>query len=153
MGLPDKTKLVRRVDIASYPRPDGGESGESLGVMCGFGGDSGPAKQPAYCGLILCASGIAATSTSTGCSCGSATGTYRVTDMCLAYRCPDGQFPDANCQCADAGGYEPVRPPVPPVAGIDELCALTSIGASLLATTPAGSQTIFVSDMERGPGF
>jgi hypothetical protein len=47
----------------------------------------------------------------------------------------------------------PTRPPVPPVAGIDELCALTAIGTSLLATTPAGSQTIFVSDLERGEGF
>jgi hypothetical protein len=66
---------------------------------------------------------------------------------------PRRPVPDANCQCADAGGYEPGRPPAPPVAGIDELCSLTPIGASLLATTAGGNQTLFVSDMERGPGF
>jgi hypothetical protein len=37
--------------------------------------------------------------------------------------------------------------------GIDELCSLTPIGASLLATTAGGNQTLLVSDMERGPGF
>lgn len=93
MGLPDKTRLVRRVDIASYPRPDGDTGGEDLGAMCGLGGDGGPAKQPAYCGLIPCPSGVAAFRSSTGCSCGSAAGSFRVADMCLAYRCPDGQFP------------------------------------------------------------
>jgi hypothetical protein len=42
MGLPDKTRLVRRVDIASYPRPDGDTGGEGLGAMCGLGGAAGP---------------------------------------------------------------------------------------------------------------
>jgi hypothetical protein len=128
------------VDIASYPRPDGDTGGEDLGAMCGLGGDGGPAKQPAYCGLIPCPSGVAAFSSSTGCSCGSAAGSFRVADMCLVYRCPDGQLPGANCQCADAGGYEPGRPPAPPVVGIDELCSLTPIGASLWRRPPAATR-------------
>jgi hypothetical protein len=136
-GRPDKSTLVKKVDIASYPRPDGdtGPADEADGV-CAFG-DIGPSKQPASCGLILCVDGVAAAGLNGGCSCGGVAGLFQPADLCIGHRCADGTMPDAQCQCAEVGGYEPGRPPVPPITRINELGTMRTLGSTTLATTSA----------------
>ena len=65
------------------------------------------------CGRILCAETLVASAGTNGCSCRGNTAVYLPADICASTRCADGTMPDAQCQCRDAGGYQPGRPPVP----------------------------------------
>ena len=140
-GRPDKKKLVKRVDIASYPRPDADTgSADDLGGACMLGGTE-PTKQPASCGLILCADAFAASGTNGSCRCGGVAGPFKPLDFCTSHRCPDGTLPDADCRCTEVGGYTPGRPPVPPIASINDLGTIQMLGTSTFATISADGQT------------
>ena len=142
LGRPDKTTLVKKVDIASYPRPDADTgAADDTGTICGLGSTE-PTKQPASCGLILCVDGLAAASGNSGCSCGGVGGMFTPADLCIAHRCADGSMPDAQCQCGGVTGYEPGRPPVPPVDSIHELGTMRTLGTTTLATTSADGRSM-----------
>jgi hypothetical protein len=149
MGKPDKSKLVKRLDIVSYPRPDAETGGEDVdGGMCMPGdlGGGAPARQPIGCGLILCADTLAAGMGTSGCSCRGDAAVYLPADICASTRCADGTVPDAQCQCRDAGGYQPGRPPAPP---IDSITRTLEMRGGLLMTT-AGDGTTRMIDLGEG---
>jgi hypothetical protein len=147
-GRPDKSKLVKRVDIASYPRPDSDTgSADDLAGACSLGSTE-PTKQPASCGLILCVDGLAASGVNGGCSCGGVTGMFMPADLCVAHRCADGTTPDAQCKCGGVSGYDPGRPPVPPITSINDLSSMRTIGTTTLTTTSAdGRSTRMLLDL------
>ena len=122
LGLGNKDEnLTRRLDIVSNWHPDQAPVEErDLGACLG---NNDPARQPAACGLMLCADGLLAMSIGEDCGCGQTSpGFIPQSDLCLMVRCADGNLPGPDCTCQPVETSDPQ-----PFPGPGPLPDLTSI--------------------------
>lgn len=131
LGLPDKDKqnLTRRLDIVSNWHPDQAPVDDSGAGACLGGFEL--TRQPAACGLMLCADGLLAAGLGDACGCELNQPVFiPQNDLCLEMRCDDGMGTvneSGQCSC------QPVEEPEPDGGGLlgptpDPLTLETTVG-------------------------